>query len=244
MKPNLSSTLCMMLRNPSSPRNLLLELLVVHAQQMRMNLTTDRDESFAAGTGFILEEPIKDTACNALSIFKLCDSTEDLERELDQVTKQQKTHQQVFQTVRDQNNEKPALFQDETRLTQESLEKIKTILIHIILICLNVYTLRTMRSNAINSKVPTATFFSLCNFTHHKLAHCKHTLKPFVPQFTFMEIILFNNFISRHGTHYYITPQFLLPTQLATIVQELAAEEFRKARKLTTAIPSGFEAIY
>ena len=42
----------------------------------------------------------------------------------------------------------------------------------------------------------------------------------------------------------HITPKFLLPTQLATIVQELAAEEFRKGSKLTPAIPSGFEAIY
>ena len=42
----------------------------------------------------------------------------------------------------------------------------------------------------------------------------------------------------------HITPQFLLPTQLATIVQELAAEEIRKGSKLTPAIPSGFEAIY
>ena len=44
-----------------------------------------------AGTGFILGKPIKDATCNALSIFKLCESTEDLERELDQVTKQQQT---------------------------------------------------------------------------------------------------------------------------------------------------------
>ena len=42
----------------------------------------------------------------------------------------------------------------------------------------------------------------------------------------------------------HITPQFLLPTQLAIIVQELAAEEFRKGSELTHAIPSGFEAIY
>ena len=47
--------------------------------------------ALAAGTGFILGEPIKDAACNALSIFILCDSTEDLEREIDQVAKQQKT---------------------------------------------------------------------------------------------------------------------------------------------------------
>ena len=41
----------------------------------------------------------------------------------------------------------------------------------------------------------------------------------------------------------HIPPQFLVPTQLAIIVQELAAEEFRKHSKLTPALP-GFEAIY
>ena len=55
--------------------------------------------ALAAGTRFILGEPIKDAACNALSIFNLFDSTEDLKREIDQLTKQQKTQQQVFQTV-------------------------------------------------------------------------------------------------------------------------------------------------
>ena len=55
--------------------------------------------ALAAGTGFILGEPIKDAACNALSIFNPCDSTENLEQELVQVTKQQKKQQQAFQTV-------------------------------------------------------------------------------------------------------------------------------------------------
>ena len=43
--------------------------------------------ALSAGTGFILGEPIKDAACNALSLFNICDSTEELERELAQVTK-------------------------------------------------------------------------------------------------------------------------------------------------------------
>ena len=81
--------------------------------------------TLAAGTGFILGEPIKDAVCNALSFFNLCDSTEDLERELDQVTKQQKTQQKAFQTVQDQNNEKLALVRDEILLTQESVERTK-----------------------------------------------------------------------------------------------------------------------
>ena len=48
-----------------------------------------------------------------------------MERELDQVTKQQKTQQKAFQTVQDQNNGKLALLQDEIRLTQKSAEKTK-----------------------------------------------------------------------------------------------------------------------
>ena len=53
----------------------------------------------------------------------------------------------------------------------------------------------------------------------------------------------FSSIISSLATGH-ITPQFVLPTQLATVVQELAAEELRKVSKLTPAIPSGFEAIY
>ena len=81
--------------------------------------------ALAAGTGFILGEPIKYAACNALSSFNLCDSTDELERELEQVTKQQKTQQQAFQRVQDQNNEKLALLKAKIRLTQESVERIK-----------------------------------------------------------------------------------------------------------------------
>ena len=104
----------------------------------RRKRSTDEDEphnrtrrligavaALAAGIGFNLGEPIKDAACNAFSIFNICDSTEDLERQLDQVTKQQKTQQQAFQTAQEQNNEKLALLRDEIRLTQESVEKIK-----------------------------------------------------------------------------------------------------------------------
>ena len=81
--------------------------------------------ALAAGIEFILGEPIKEAACNALSILKLCDSTEDLEREPDQVAKQQKTQQQASQTVQGQKNEILALLRDEIRLIQASVEKIK-----------------------------------------------------------------------------------------------------------------------
>ena len=83
----------------------------------------DAVAALAAGTGFISVEPIKDAACNALSIFNFCNSTEDLERGPDEVTKQQAT-QQAFQAVRKQNKQELALLRDEVRLTQERVERI------------------------------------------------------------------------------------------------------------------------
>ena len=43
-----------------------------------------------------------------------------LERELDQVSKQQASQQKAVQTVQDQNNGKLAILRDEIRLTRES----------------------------------------------------------------------------------------------------------------------------
>ena len=214
--------------------------------------------ALAARTGLIIGEPINDSACNALSIFNLCDSTEDLKREVNQVTKQQKSQQQAFRTVQDQDNEKLALLPGEIRLTQGSVEESKNILIHTFLICLNVYTYLKMHFDAIKSKVPIAICCKHCNFTCHKLAHCTQTLKPFVPHFTLMEVFspFSDHFLSDFRSFHLLQrdtllnyntlqwAQILLPTHLATIVQELATEEVRKGSKLTPALPSGLEAIY
>ena len=118
-------------------------------------------------------------------------TTEELERKLDQATKKQRTQQQALQTVQDQNNEKLALLRDEIRLTHESVERSKKILIHTFIKCLNEHTIWKMRSDAINSKVHTATSFNLRNFICHKSEHCTHTLKHFVPHFTLIETISF-----------------------------------------------------
>ena len=115
MTLNLSSTLCIVAEFFFLPES--------WPATVRRRRSTDEDEphkrtrrlngpvaTLTAGTGFILGEPIRDAACNAISIFNPCNSTEELEPELDQVTKQQKTQQKAFQTVQDQNNEKLALL--------------------------------------------------------------------------------------------------------------------------------------
>ena len=198
--------------------------------------------ALAAGTGFILGEPIKDAACNALSIFNLCDSTEELERELDQVAKQQKTQQQAFQMVQDKNNEKLASLRDEIRLTQESVERIKN----------DTYLRISYMLERIYSLEDAFRCYQFESAYRHFLQSSQLYLSQIGTLYTHFKAFRAafyayrNNFfsiISSLATGH-ITPQFLLPTQLAKIVQELAAEEFRKGSKLTPAIPSGFEAIY
>ena len=147
--------------------------------------------ALAAGRRFILGEPIKDAACNTLSIFNLCDSTEDLERELDQVTKQQKTQQQEFQTVQDQNNEKLALRRDETRLTQESVEKIREDTnTHISFLLDRIYILEeAFRCFQFESAY--RHFLQSSQLYFSQLADYTLTLKHFAPHFTPTETFSF-----------------------------------------------------
>ena len=198
--------------------------------------------ALATGTGFILGEPIKDAACNALSIFILCDSTEELEGELDQVTKQQKTQQKAFQTVQDQNNEKLARLRDEINLTQESVEKIKEdTYTHISYMLERLYTVEdAFRCYQFESAY--RHFLQSSQLYLSQIGTLYTHFKAFRAAFYAYR----NNFflkISSPATGH-ITPQLLLPTQLATIVQELAVENFRKGSKLTPAIASVFKAIY
>ena len=198
--------------------------------------------ALAAGTGFNLGEPIKDVACNALSIFNLCDSTEELERELAPVTKQQKTQQQAFQMVQDKNNEKLALLRDEIRLTQESVERIKNdTYLRISYMLERIYTLEdALRCYQFESVY--RHFFQSSQLYLSQIGTLYTHFKAFPATFYAYRNSSFSIISSLATGH--ITPQFLLPTQFATTVQELAAEEFRKSSKLTPAIPSGFEAIY
>ena len=81
--------------------------------------------ALATGTEFILGKPIKYAACNAFSDFSLCESTENLEREVDQVTKQEKKQQQAFRTVEDPNNGNLTLLREEICLTPQGVERFK-----------------------------------------------------------------------------------------------------------------------
>ena len=177
------------------------------------------------------------------SLFLIfCESTEELGREFAQVTKQQKTQQQEFQILQDKNNEKLALLRDEIRLTQKSAARIKN----------NTH----LRNSYMLERIYTLEDAFRCYQFERAYRHFLQSSQLYLSQigtlythFKAFRAAFYayrNNFFSIISSFAmgHITPQFLLPTQLATIVQELAADEFRKGSKLTPAIPSGFEAIY
>ena len=140
----------------------------------------------------------------------------------------------------DKNNEKLALLRDEIRLTQESVERIKNdTYLRISYMLERIYSLEdAFRCYQFESAY--RHFLQSSQLYLSQIGTLYTQFKAFRAAFYAYR----NNFFSIISATGHITPQFLLPTQLAKIVQELAAEEFRKGSKLTPAIPSGFEAIY
>ena len=67
-------------------------------------------------------------------------------------------------------------------------------------------------------------------------------LKAYRPAYFAYKFSLVSTISSLAGG--YITPHFLLPQQLAEIVEDLADDEMTRGTKLSPAIRPGFEAIY
>ena len=154
--------------------------------------------------------------------------------------KQQRAQQQAFQMVQDKNNEKFALLRDEIRLTQESVERIKN----------DTYKRISYMLERIYTVEDAFRCYQFESADRHFLQSSQLYLSQIGLLYTHFKAFraaLYacrNNFFSSISSLAtgHITPQFLLPTQLAIIVQELAAEDFRKESKLTPALPSRFEA--
>ena len=157
------------------------------------------------------------------------------------MTKQRRTQQKAFQRIQDQNNEKVAPLRDEIHLTQENVEKIKEdTYTHISYLLERIYTLEDalqcyqFESSHRHFLQSSQLYLSQIGTLYNHFRAFRAAVYAYRKNFF--------SIISSLATGQ-ITPQFLLPTQLATTVHELAAEEFRKGSKLTPAIPSGFEVI-
>ena len=199
----------------------------------------------AGAAGLVLGSPVKDSACPALSIFNLCTDTKDLEENVDHVMATQKQFQAVLERVQTKNDENFFILGNEIKGTQESVQKITEIVGG---------QLKLLQTELLHIKGVIAPI-SVCNvhFTQKMIFmqqirdYVDHLgtlythIKTYRVAFYAYKIALFTISSLAAG---YVTPQFLLPSQLATIVSELASDEIFRGTKLSPAIRAGQEAIY
>ena len=200
----------------------------------------------AGAAGLVLGSPVKDAACSALSIFSLCTDNKDLEENVDHVMATQKQFQAVLERVQTKNDENFFILGNEIKETQESVQKITEIVGG---------QLKLLQTELLHIKGVIASI-SVCNvhFTQNiifmqqirdyvdHLGTLYTHIKSYRAAFYAYKIVLFSTISSLAAG--YVTPQFLLPSQLATIVSELASDEIFRGTKLSPAIRAGQEAIY
>ena len=80
--------------------------------------------ALAAGAGFILGDPLKETACTAVSILNLCDDTSSLSQDVDQILKTQEETKATLQLVQPTNDENFLLLGNEVRATQQNVKNL------------------------------------------------------------------------------------------------------------------------
>ena len=201
----------------------------------------------AAGAArLIYGDPVKDAACSALSIFSLCSDNTELAADVENMLKQQTVFQKTLERVQNRNDEIFFLLVNEIKETQEivanitevlndnlrkldvELREIKDVIAH--LYDCNAHLAQTMN---FYQQFQESISYLISLYTH---------VKSYRAAFCAYKIALFSTLSSLAAD--YVTPQFLLPDQLASIVRELASDEILRRTNLSPAIRVGHEAIY
>ena len=200
----------------------------------------------AGATGLVLGSAVKDAACSALSIFNLCTDSKDLEEIVDHTMATQKQFQAVLERVQTKNDENFFILGNEFKETQESVQKITEIVGG---------QIKLPQTELLQIKGVIASI-SVCNvhltqnmifmqqirdYVDHLGALYTH-IKSYRAAFYAYKIAFFSTISSFAAG--YVTPKFLLPSQLATIVSELASDEIFRVTKHSPAIRVAQEAIY
>ena len=200
----------------------------------------------AGAAGLVLGSPVKDAACSALSIFNLCTDTQELEENVNHVLATQKQFQSVLERIQTKNEKNFFILGNEIKETQDSVQKITDIVRG---------QIKLLQTELLQIKGVIASI-SECNihFTQSMIFmqqirdYVDHLgtlythIKSYRAAFYAYKIMLFSTISSLAAG--YVTPQFLLPDQLASIVKELANDEILRGTKLSPAIRVGHEAIY
>ena len=201
----------------------------------------------AAGAArLIWGAPIKDAACSVLSIFSLCSDNTELEADIEKMLKQQTVFQKTLERVQTRNDENFFLLGNEIQETQESVAKITQVVND------------NLQKLDVELRANKGVIFHLVDCNAH-LAQTWNFYKQFQEYISYLnslythikshraafnayKIALFSTLSSLAAD--FVTPKFLLPVQLASIVKELANDKILRGTMLSPAIRVGHGAIY
>ena len=200
----------------------------------------------AGAAGLILGDPVKDAACSALSIFSLCSDNTELEADVENMLKQQTVFQETLERVQNRNDENFFLLGNEIKETQESVAKITEVVSdNLQKLDVELRQIKGVISHLVDCNAHLAQTINFYQQLQEYISYLNSLythVKSYRVAFYAYKIALFSTLSSLAAG--YVTPKFLLPDQLASIVKELANDEILRGTKLSPAIRVGHEAIY
>ena len=200
----------------------------------------------AGAAGLILGDPVKDAACLVLSNCSLCSVNTELEADVDNLIQQQTVFQKTLEREQTRNDTKFFLLGNKIQETQESAAKITEVVNdNLQKLDVELRAIKGVISHLVDCNAhlaQTLKFYQqLQEYISYLNSFYTHVIS-YRAAFYAYKIALFSTLSSLAAG--YVTPQFLLPDQLASIVKKLANDETLRGTKISLAIRVGHEAIY
>ena len=191
-------------------------------------------------------DPVKDAACLARSIFSLCSDNTELEADVENILQQQKVFQTTLERIQNRNDENFFFLGNEIKETQESVAKITEVVNDKLQkLDFELREIKEVISHLVDCDAHLAQkinfYQQLQEYISYLISLYTH-VKSYCAAFNAYKIALFSTLLSLAAG--YVTPQLLLPHQLASIVKELANDQILRRTKLSPASRIGHEAIY
>ena len=191
-------------------------------------------------------DAVKDAACSALSIFSLCSDNTELEADVENLLKQQTVFQKTLERVQNRNDENFFLLGNEIKETQESVAKITEVVTdNLQKLDVELREIKRVISHLVDCNAHLAQTLKFYQQLQEYIIYLNSLythVKTYGAAFYAYKIALFSTLSSLAAG--YVTPQFFLPDQLASIVTELANDEILRGTELSPANRVGHEAIY
>ena len=200
----------------------------------------------SGAAGLILGDPVKDAACSALSIFILCSDKTEIEADVEKLLNQQTVLQKTLERVQKRNDENFFLLGNEIEETQKSVAKItEDVKDNLHKLDVELREIKGVISHLVDCNVHLAQTLNfhqqLQEYISYLISLYTH-VKSYRAAFYAYKIALLCTLSTLAAG--YVTPLFLLPEQLASIVKELANDEILRGTKLSPANRVGHETIY